>query len=91
MVSVQRCNIGERVGALALAGDNADLERFKQIAARLDLARNPKPLCLPGCLPGFRCWHPDRRAWVAPAPKRQLTALPVVPSGWDKHDAPDHP
>jgi hypothetical protein len=34
--------VAERIGALALAGDDAGVERFKQIAARLDQLRNPR-------------------------------------------------
>jgi hypothetical protein len=39
--------IAERIGALALAGDQAGIERFRQIAARLDQLRNPQQF-LPG-------------------------------------------
>ena len=34
--------IAERIGALALAGDEAGVERLRQIAVRLDLLRVPK-------------------------------------------------
>jgi len=33
--------IAERIGALALQGDEAGVERWRQIAARLDQLRNP--------------------------------------------------
>lgn len=34
--------IAERIGALAMAGDAAGVNRFKQIAVRLDLLRDPQ-------------------------------------------------
>jgi len=34
--------VAERIGGLALEGDTAGVERFRQIAARLDQLRNPK-------------------------------------------------
>lgn len=34
--------VAERIGALALAGDEAGVERFRQIAARLDQLRAPR-------------------------------------------------
>jgi hypothetical protein len=39
--------IAERIGALVLVGDAAGVERFRQIAARLDELRNPRQF-LPG-------------------------------------------
>ena len=38
--------IAERIGALALVGDEAGVERFRQIAARLDELRNPRQFLL---------------------------------------------
>lgn len=35
--------IAERIGALALAGDAAGVERFREIAARLDQLRRRDP------------------------------------------------
>lgn len=38
--------IAEQIGALALAGDEDGVERFRQIAARLDQLRNPRQFML---------------------------------------------
>ena len=38
--------IAERIGALALSGDMAGLERFRQIAARIDQLREPRHFLL---------------------------------------------
>ena len=38
--------VAERIGALALVGDEAGVERFRQIAARLDELRNPRQFLL---------------------------------------------
>ena len=38
--------LAERLGALALTGDDAGVERLKQIASKLDQLRNPRRLLL---------------------------------------------
>ncbi|MES2449259.1 hypothetical protein RAD15_43530 [Bradyrhizobium sp. 14AA] len=38
--------VAERIGALALEGDQAGVERFRQIAARLDQLREPRQFML---------------------------------------------
>jgi len=38
--------IAERIGALALAGDETGVERWRQIAARLDQLREPRQFLL---------------------------------------------